>query len=499
MVAVRFRASGRSKAYHFDPAGERFAVGDRVIVATSRGDEFGEVTTANTRLRTSALVLPLKRVLRRATKEDEERYERVLSREGEVLRESAPLFERHDPPMKLVDVEYTFDSSKLFFYFMADGRVDFRELVRQLGGKYHCRIELRQVGERDRAKEMGGIGMCGRPLCCHTFLHDFTQVSIKIAKEQSLALATSKISGACGKLMCCLRFEYDTYVEENKRTPRVGSVVHTRDGNGTVIEARPLVGMVKVRPLDAPDADARVYPREEVFPGLGEFPPQATKPSQATRPPQPSSPSRRAPRGEGGDRLPAARAAGSESEPNRLSPDGDEGENLAASRGGPEEVASLATGRGSRGRGSVHRAPRRPSQGAVDEGAAPAPSESKRLSRARRGARQPGAQITPDKIEQSEPRSARGAGGAQGEGIKPSREGGRPSETKRAAGRARANRPAAGGASGISRAAGERAGKGYTVSRAGGADDNRASAGERSSGKGYTVLQKGGKPPREGE
>ena len=166
--------------------------------------------------------------------------------------------------MKLVDVEYTFDNSKLLFYFTADGRVDFRELVKDLASVFRTRIELRQIGIRDETKLLGGIGICGRPFCCKTFLSDFVQVSIKMAKEQNLSLNSVKISGACGRLMCCLRYEYDTYQEEIRKTPKVDQIVSTPDGDGTVIEVQPLAGLVRVRFIDKPDTIPKVYHRDSV-------------------------------------------------------------------------------------------------------------------------------------------------------------------------------------------------------------------------------------------
>ena len=168
--------------------------------------------------------------------------------------------------MKLIDAEYTFDNTKLLFYFTSDTRVDFRDLVKDLASVFHCRIELRQIGIRDEAKVLGGLGICGRPFCCHAFLPDFVQVSIKMAKEQNLSLNSVKISGACGRLMCCLRYEYDTYVEEGRKTPKVDSLVNTPDGIGVVVEAKPLVGLVKVRPLNDAGGAPKVYSREVLTP-----------------------------------------------------------------------------------------------------------------------------------------------------------------------------------------------------------------------------------------
>ena len=268
VIGVRFRMTGKN--YYFDPCGIVYPEGSHAVVETARGLEYGDVTITNRFVGQGELVMPLRPALRIATPEDDAKFEENRQKEKEALEICTPLFENHEPPMKLIDAEYTFDNSKLLFYFTADGRVDFRELVRDLASIFHCRIELRQMGIRDEAKALGGLGICGRPFCCHAFLPDFVQVSIKMAKEQSLSLNAAKISGACGRLMCCLRYEYDTYLEEGKRTPSVGSTVHTRDGDGIVIEAKPLIGMVKIRPLNDPDAVPAVYPREEVFPGRGD-------------------------------------------------------------------------------------------------------------------------------------------------------------------------------------------------------------------------------------
>ncbi|MBQ8509817.1 MAG: stage 0 sporulation family protein [Clostridia bacterium] len=281
IIGVRFKAGG--KTYYFDPAGEPYAKGTAVIVETARGMEYGTVEIANRQVPERDVVLPLRPVVRRATEEDTVRYNDNLSHAAEAFEICARKIEDHKLEMKLVDVEYTFDNSKLLFYFTADGRVDFRELVKDLASVFRTRIELRQIGIRDETKLLGGIGICGRPFCCKTFLNDFVQVSIKMAKEQNLSLNSVKISGACGRLMCCLRYEYDTYQEEIRKTPKCDQIVATPEGDGTVIEVQPLAGLVRVRFSDKPDAAPKVFHRDQVkvIGGKGFKPP---KPEPAPAP-----------------------------------------------------------------------------------------------------------------------------------------------------------------------------------------------------------------------
>lgn len=262
IVDVRFKLSG--KTYFFSPNGLTLQKDDKVIVETARGLEFGTVVQANRFVPISEIVPPLKNVLRVATPEDVERRRINEEKEIDAFNVCLQKIEEHGLEMKLVDVEFTFDNSKLLFYFSADGRVDFRELARDLASVFRTRIELRQIGIRDEAKMLGGIGICGRPLCCNTWLSDFGQVSIKMAKEQSLSLNSSKISGTCGRLMCCLRYEYGTYVEELSKTPRVDTLVETPDGIGIVTEISPLAGLVKVRMQDNPDQPPRYYNRADL-------------------------------------------------------------------------------------------------------------------------------------------------------------------------------------------------------------------------------------------
>ncbi len=263
VVGVRFKAAG--KVYYFDPDGSSFRDGDTVIVETARGIEFGFVVGGNRTVMAADLVSPLKKVLREATEEDCQHYEENNQRRMEAFRICREKIAEHNIEMKLVDVEYTFDNNKLLFYFTADGRVDFRELVKDLAAVFRTRIELRQIGIRDEAKLMGGLGVCGRPFCCHSFLSDFVQVSIKMAKEQNLSLNSAKISGTCGRLMCCLRYEYDVYEEELKKTPKLDAVVETPDGEGVVCEVIPLAGLIRVKFTgNRSDATPKLYHRDNV-------------------------------------------------------------------------------------------------------------------------------------------------------------------------------------------------------------------------------------------
>lgn len=258
VIGIRFKDGG--KTYYFEPNGCVGTLNDYAIVETSRGIEFGKVCQANKRVSSEEIVPPLRPVLRIATEKDIKANEENKKKETEALKICQQKVSSHKLEMKLIEAEYTFDGAKLTFYFTADGRIDFRELVKDLASTFKTRIELRQIGIRDEAKFMGGLGVCGRPFCCSTFLPDFCQVSIKMAKEQNLSLNSSKISGACGRLMCCLRFEHDTYAYEIKKTPPVDSTVKTPDGTGVVTEISPLAGMVKVNINDS----IKSYHRDEV-------------------------------------------------------------------------------------------------------------------------------------------------------------------------------------------------------------------------------------------
>lgn len=245
VVGVRFKKAG--KIYYFDPGGVELASGDPVIVETARGVECGEVVVAPKEVAEEDVVQPLKRVLRRATPADLCQVEENKKKEKTAFDICLQKIEKHGLPMKLVDVEYTFDNSKIVFYFTAEGRVDFRELVKDLASVFRTRIELRQIGVRDEAKMLGGLGPCGRPLCCATFLGDFEPVSIKMAKEQNLSLNPSKISGICGRLMCCLKFETELYKEAREELPSVGESVLTPEGQeGKVVDINLLKESVTV-------------------------------------------------------------------------------------------------------------------------------------------------------------------------------------------------------------------------------------------------------------
>ena len=257
IVGVNFREAG--KIYYFDPAESKFSLGEKVIVETSRGVEMGTVKVANKVIDSSEIFSPLKPITRSATDADIQQYEKNRAAEEEAIAICQKKVEAHNLGMKLVGAEYTFDKSKLIFYFTCESRVDFRELVRDLASTFRTRIELRQIGIRDEAKMLGGIGVCGRKLCCANFLSDFVQVSIKMAKEQNFSLNSSKVSGACGRLMCCLRYEHETYEEAIKQTPPNGSVVKTPDGEGVVIETKPLAKEVKVKLNDNEKDAPKIY------------------------------------------------------------------------------------------------------------------------------------------------------------------------------------------------------------------------------------------------
>ncbi len=262
VIGIRFRSAG--KVYYFDPRGQKLKKGEFAIVETARGPEFGEVNLENTMVNVSETVTPLRPIIRVATPADVEHNEENRKKEKDALVICQQKIEAHKLDMKLIDVQYAFDNSKLLFYFSSDGRVDFRELVKDLASVFRTRIELRQIGIRDEAKMLGGIGSCGRMLCCTTFLPDFAQVSIKMAKEQGLSLNSAKISGMCGRLMCCLHFEAETYAEEIRRTPAIDSQVKTPDGIGTVISTNPLAGTIRVILKDSPDTPPNQYHRSEV-------------------------------------------------------------------------------------------------------------------------------------------------------------------------------------------------------------------------------------------
>lgn len=262
VIGIRFKEVG--KIYYFDPDNQEIKKGVKVIVETSRGLECGEVVVSNKEVEDEEIVQPLKKVIRVATENDLKQLEENKKNEEKAFKICEKKIEAHSLEMKLVDVEYTFDSSKIIFYFTSDGRVDFRELVKDLASTFRTRIELRQIGVRDESKMIGGFGMCGRPLCCGTFLDGFQPVSIKMAKEQGLSLNPTKISGTCGRLMCCLKYEQEAYEHLLRVTPKVGAIVKTADGKGTVIDVNILKGTLKVSLENRPDAAPQSYNRHDV-------------------------------------------------------------------------------------------------------------------------------------------------------------------------------------------------------------------------------------------
>ncbi len=262
VVGIRFKDTG--KMYYFDPNGLEVHKGDTVVVETSRGIECGIASTGIKMVTDDEVVSPLKAIKRIATDEDKEILKKNKIREKEAYSICLKKIENHNLVMDLTDVEYAFDGSKIIFYFTADSRVDFRELVKDLAGEFHTRIELRQIGVRDEAKMLGGLGVCGRPFCCSTFLNDFHSVSIKMAKEQGLSLSPGKISGTCGRLMCCLKYEQNSYEYLNKITPRKGTIVDCREGRGVVVESAVLTGKLKIQLDSMPDGAPVVVNRDEV-------------------------------------------------------------------------------------------------------------------------------------------------------------------------------------------------------------------------------------------
>ena len=261
IIGVRFKEVG--KIYYFDPNGENLPLGTPVIVETSRGVECGTVAIRNRQMEEEDIVKPLKKIIRAATAEDLRHIEENKAKEKKAFRIGLEKIAANKLDMKLVDVEYTFDNNKILFYFTADGRVDFRELVKDLASVFRTRIELRQIGVRDEAKMLGGLGICGRPFCCSTFLGEFQPVSIKMAKEQGLSLNPTKISGTCGRLMCCLKYEQEAYEDLLRTTPKAGTAVQTPDGKGTVTEVSLLTGLLKVHLDKDPDGSVEVYSKED--------------------------------------------------------------------------------------------------------------------------------------------------------------------------------------------------------------------------------------------
>ncbi|MFQ9951010.1 MAG: stage 0 sporulation family protein [Clostridium sp.] len=262
VIGVRFKDVG--KVYYFDPGEEMLKKGDKVIVETARGIECGEVAMENRDVAEESIIHPLKKMIRKANEADLKKVEQNEKLEKNAFEICLKKIADHKLEMKLVDVEYTFDNNKILFYFTADGRVDFRELVKDLASVFRTRIELRQIGVRDEAKMLGGLGICGKPFCCSTFLGEFQPVSIKMAKEQGLSLNPVKISGTCGRLMCCLKYEQAAYTDLLKTTPKVGAIVTTPEGKGVVVDQNLLTGMLKVRMDRAPEAAPMTFHAKEV-------------------------------------------------------------------------------------------------------------------------------------------------------------------------------------------------------------------------------------------
>ena len=262
IVGVRFRKPG--KVYFFDPDNLDIEKGQKVIVETNQGQEIGEVTTAKKEIHEESLKAPLKKVIRIATPKDIKIDESNRKKEKEAFKIAEEKIKKYKLDMNLIDVEYKFDGSKILFYFTADGRIDFRELVKDLASVFRTRIELRQIGVRDEVKRIGGNGVCGRELCCCTFLNNFETVSIKMAKEQNIALNPSKISGNCGRLMCCLKYEQDVYSEKLSRLPKVGALEKTESGEGTVESVEVLKEVLKVKIKDGDDYTYKKFDAKDV-------------------------------------------------------------------------------------------------------------------------------------------------------------------------------------------------------------------------------------------
>ena len=262
IIGVKFKGAG--KVYYFDPDEAILNAGDYVVVETSRGIECGTVTFGNREINDDGLNRPLKKIIRTATAEDIAHLEDNRKKEEKAYGICLKKIIEHNLKMKLVTVEYTFDNNKILFYFTADGRVDFRELVKDLAGIFRTRIELRQIGVRDESKMLGGLGICGREFCCKGFLSDFQPVSIKMAKEQGMSLNPVKISGTCGRLMCCLKYEQEAYSDLLKKTPKIGAYVSTPDGKGTVVDQNLIKGILNVQLQKNPDSPPKSYKVNEV-------------------------------------------------------------------------------------------------------------------------------------------------------------------------------------------------------------------------------------------
>ncbi|MBR4949390.1 MAG: stage 0 sporulation family protein [Clostridia bacterium] len=262
IIGVRFKKAG--KTYYFSPNGLKIEKGLYVVVETARAIEIGEVVIGNRMVDEKEIFSPLKPVIRIATEQDFKTLEENKQKEKEAFDICTKKIQEHNLDMKLVEVEYTFDQNKILFYFTADGRVDFRDLVKDLASIFKIRIELRQIGVRDEAKMLGGLGICGRPFCCHAFLGDFHPVSIKMAKEQNMSLNPTKISGICGRLMCCLKYEQDVYEELIKKLPSRGSLVKTPEGDGVVEDVEVLRGVIKVKIQDNDIETIKYFNKDDI-------------------------------------------------------------------------------------------------------------------------------------------------------------------------------------------------------------------------------------------
>ena len=262
IIGVRFKKLG--KIYFFNPKGLKVKKGDKVIVETTQGEEYGEVMIPNRFVNDEKIVAPLKKIVRLANNKDDKHYEECRKKEKEAFKTCQKKIKEHNLKMTLTDVECKFDDSKILFYFTADGRIDFRELVKDLAAIYKTRIELRQIGVRDEVKRIGGNGVCGRELCCCSFLGNFETVSIKMAKEQNISLNPSKISGNCGRLMCCLKYEQDVYEDKLSRIPKVGSIVKTEDGEGIVESIETLKEIIRVKLKDGDETFYKKFNAKDV-------------------------------------------------------------------------------------------------------------------------------------------------------------------------------------------------------------------------------------------
>jgi cell fate regulator YaaT (PSP1 superfamily) len=262
IVGIGFK--GACKVYYFDPKGKKYNKNDKVVVETSRGMELGTVKQDNTMVQKEKITAPLKPIIRLATAEDLAKDEKEQKFRDEAARIFRKKVEEYKLDMNLVGVERTLDNAKMLFYFTCESRVDFRELVKDLASTFHTRIELRQIGIRDEAKMIGGIGVCGRKFCCQSFLPDFVQVSIKMAKEQNFSLNSAKVSGACGRLMCCLRYEHEVYEDALRQLPPHGSTVSTKDGVGVVVDTKPLAKEIKVKFQDGDKETVKAYKLDDV-------------------------------------------------------------------------------------------------------------------------------------------------------------------------------------------------------------------------------------------